>query len=516
MRISAAGSVVASAALLTISCTDTTSIPARALTPIRASVTNASTTRPRSHPNSEKYRDSGFHPVTGSSGSATVSARALLDKSGRTDVEVTTGTFDGGAGPGWLANVQVKAFSPSGTLAFTDNYSGSSSTASFPYTTLPHGTNLQVQNVVRGIDDPHADVVTLATAVYFRPDLIASRLDGPSSAPLGAAVNLQGYIRERNGEVGARADCVLYVDGVAADRATGIWVDAGGMVSCAMTHVFTEARDYALELRVEAVHPRDFDDSNNSVTASITAVAPSGFSTYDFQAWDATNSGWWRAVSTLTLWDGTVQTWDQTYTREGPWQNATLNGLIPRAFDYTAPIRLRGEISTNGGTVNTVDITYAPLDFVDWQEGYCGSTYDLATSVDTYICVYTAGRLAGYTYVQYGWGGAEIHYTSHSYVYYWDPSGQLHESWYSEDYMDSRPMVTMGPDVSAWVSVQGVNDAEATSAQATVQLEPVDLRWDFTDPGCSEVPVTGCWDLHDHTYGRLGWVSYGDWPPFTP
>ena len=118
--------------------------------------------------------------------------------------------------------------------------------------------------------------------------------------------------------------------------------------------------------------------------------------------------------------------------------------------------------------------------------------------------------------MQYGWGGAEIHYTSHSYVYYWDPSGQLHESWYSEDYMDSRPMVTMGPDVSSRLSVQGVNDAEATSAQATVQLEPVDLRWDFTDPGCSEVPATGCFDLHDHTYGRMGWVSYGDWPPFTP
>src|SRR5207247_421434 len=89
---------------------------------------------------------------------------------------------------------------------------------------LPHGTPLEVQSVVDG-GDPRADVVTLATAVHFAPDLVASRLDAPANAPVGAAVNLQGFVLERNGEVGARADCVLYVDGAAAARAPRIWVD---------------------------------------------------------------------------------------------------------------------------------------------------------------------------------------------------------------------------------------------------------------------------------------------------
>jgi hypothetical protein len=481
--------------------------------PLTASMTRPS---PASHPNSEKYRDSGFQPATGSSGSAVVSTRALVDKSGTTDVEVTTGTFDGGSAPGSLEMVQIKAFAPSGNLAFTDNHTGlSGATATFSYGTLPHGTPLQVQTVV-GVD-PQADVVTLATAVHFAPELVPSRLEAPANAPVGAAVNLQGFILERNGEVGARADCVLYVDGTAVDRANGIWVDAAGNVACAMTHIFTEVRTYSLELRVENVRPSDFDDTNNSVTTSITIVAPSEFSTYSFQAWAVADTSWWHAVSTLTTWDGTVETWDQTYTRQGSTQFASLNGLIPRALDYTAPITLRGEMSTNGATVNTVDDTYPSLPWVDWQEGYCDYRYNFDTRGVTYICVHTTGRLAGYTHVQYDWSGADVRYHSDSYVYYWDPSGQLHERWISNDWSDVAPMATLGPDFSGRLSVQGVADPEPLTAEATVTFEPIDLRFDYVDPACSTVPASpGCFELHGHTVGKMGFVSYGSWPPITP
>ena len=509
---------MACAAVLTSACTDATSVAPRALTP-RITASMMSPVAARSHPNSEKYRDSGFHPATGRSGSATVSTRALLDKAGTTDIEVTTGTFDSGPAPGTLKKVQVKAFTPSGNLAFTDNYTGLSAgaTTSFSYATLPHGTPLQVQSGVAGSDGARTDVVTLATAVHFRPDLVASRLDAPAQAPVGAAVNLQGFILERNGEVGARADCVLYVDGAAADRAAGIWVDAGGMVACAMTHVFTEARTYSLELRVEGVRPRDFDDTNNSVSASITAVAPSGFSTYALRAWAVTDSVWWHVVSTVNTSDGRVETWDQTFTRQGPSQHAILNGLIPRMLDYTAPISLRGDMSTNGATVNTVDDTYPSLPRVDGQQGYCDYRYHFDTRGTTYVCVYTEGRLAGYTFVQYDCSGADVRYHSDSYVYSWDPSGQLHQTWFSNDWTDSGPMVTLGPDLSGRLSVQGAGDAQPTTAQATVQFEPVDLRFDYVDPACSTTPASpGCFEIHGHTAGLVGFVDYGSSPPVTP
>ena len=513
MRFFASTSAIACAAALTSACTDTTSIAPRSPAPPRLTA-SVSSAHPSIHPNSQKYRDSGFHPASGRSGSAVVSARALLDKTGRTDVEVTTGTFDAGPASGTLDQIQVKAFTPSGELAWTDNYSGSSATASFSYTTLPHGTPLQLQALVSGTGDPGTNVVTLDDVVHFRPDLVAFRLQARGSAPVGAAVNLRGFILERNGEIGARADCVLYVDGTAVDRANGIWVDAGGEVACEMTHVFTEARAYSLELRVETVRPGDFDDSNNAVTTSIDIVAPEDFSFYSFQAWAVNDTSWWHSVSTLLTWEGNLETWDQIYTRQGASQFASISGLIPRVLNYNAPITLRGEMSTNGATVNTVDDTYGTLPFVDWQGGYCDYRYNFDTRGVTYICVYPD---RGYTYVQYDWSGADIHYTSDSYVYYWDPSGELHEAWYSTAYSDFAPMVVLGPDFSGRLSVQGVDDPEPLTVQATVPFGPTDLRFDYVDPSCATSPAPpGCFELHGHTVGVMGYIDYGSWPTLTP
>lgn len=519
MRLVRTVSAIAGAAALATACTDSTVLaPRTPKPPLTASV---SALGPRSHPNSQKYRDAGFQPAIGRSGSAVVSGRALVDKSGVTDVEVTTGTFDGPSS-GTLASAQVKAFTPSGDVAFTNNYNRlGTATADFSYRTLPHGANVQVQAVVQGVDGSRSSIVTLATSVHMRPDLVASQLYGAAASPVGAAVNFDGYVLERNGEVGARADCVLYANGAEIDRANGIWVDAAGLVACSMTHLFTEAGGYALELRVENVHPGDFATSNNVARAEIVIYTPppppSGFRTFGFQAWDITDVSWWHSVSTLEQWDGTVETWDQIYTRSGREQSASINGLIPRALDYHAPITLRGEMSTNGATVNTVEDTYESLPWVDWQQGYCDYRYNFETRGVTYICVYTDGYLAGYTYVQYDWSGADIHYTSNSYVYYWDPSGALHEAWYSSDYSDIAPLVTMGPDFSGRLSVQAAADEEPMVAQATVPFVPTNLFFDYVDPLCGTTPAPpGCFELHGHTFGQMGYTNYGDWPPYQP
>jgi hypothetical protein len=516
MRIFAAASVVASAALLSIACTDATSIAKRAVPPIRASTTAASGAGPVSHPNSVKYRDSGFHPATGRSGSSVVSVRSLLDKSATTSVEITTGTFDGDPVVGTLARAQVKAFGPSGKLAWTDNRDVAGRGANITYTNLTRGMALQVQTLVGSADSSRTDVVTLADAVHLRPDLIAS-LQGPNQAPVGTAVNLDGFVFEGNYDVGARANCVLYVDGAPVDHADGIWVDAGGVVDCAMTHVFSSTGTYAVELRVETVSPADYDDTNNRSTLSIRILGPHDFSTFSFQAWSIYDTTWYRSVSQLTDWDGTVETWDQTYRRKTMQQYASLNGLIPRSLEY--PIRLEGEMRTNGATVNTLDLTYWSAPYVDWMGGFCTSTYAFYGGANTYVCVYTTGDYAGYTQIQYDWwGAAEVRYHSESYVTFWDPSGQLHEQYIVNDWDGNLgPTVTFGPDFFGRIAVWGAGDTEPTTAETTIPIGPTDLYFDYQDPGCLTTPVSvGCFELHGHDIGLMGYVNYGSWPPYTP
>src|SRR5690348_11830002 len=53
-------------------------------------------------PNSQKYHNTGMHPATGRSGSASIEARALFGKDGNTTVEVSTGSLEDGTHSGTI------------------------------------------------------------------------------------------------------------------------------------------------------------------------------------------------------------------------------------------------------------------------------------------------------------------------------------------------------------------------------------------------------------------------------
>jgi hypothetical protein len=160
--------------------------------------------RPTLTPNSQKYRDNG------------------LKKDGNTFLELTTGDLDNpAAAPGNISKVQVKLLRNNGTTVY-ENYNnlevGGYFTQSLP--NMFRRQPLQLQANVRGIDPTRTDGVTIAEQIKLRPDPVADRLTGPAQAFVNTTVNLEAVIREANGDSGARADCVLYVNGAETDRAT--------------------------------------------------------------------------------------------------------------------------------------------------------------------------------------------------------------------------------------------------------------------------------------------------------
>jgi hypothetical protein len=71
------------------------------------------------------YRQSGVGNAHGRSGSANVTARALLGKDHNTTIELTTGTLDSNATPpGSFTKVQMKPLTPSGAALFAYNVNG--------------------------------------------------------------------------------------------------------------------------------------------------------------------------------------------------------------------------------------------------------------------------------------------------------------------------------------------------------------------------------------------------------
>lgn len=222
------------------------------------------------NPNSQKYSNTGAKPATGRSGSATLDARALIAKDGSVLVEASTDTVASGAGPGTIAKVQVKI------NALTKNFNNLSAggywSGGFP-APAPH-TPVQVQTNIRGIDPKRTDVVTLSTPAVRRPDIAVDSVGGPAQAPPNANVIFVADVREKNGDVGATANCVLAVNGTPVDTATGIWIDAGDSVNCQFSYTFAQPGTYAVSVAATGVTPGDWDTTNNQNQTSITIIEP--------------------------------------------------------------------------------------------------------------------------------------------------------------------------------------------------------------------------------------------------
>lgn len=220
-------------------------------------------------PNSVRYRDAGGKPATGRSGSATLEALALLGRDGTTSLELRAGQIDGSAGA-VVTHAQVKRLGDDGTSGFVTNHHGGLD-APIQLPGLGRGSPLQVQANIRGADPHRTGVVTVTTPVRRRPDLAVSFTPPPGAHP-GVPVNLTAVVAEENGDVGARTDCELRVDGVRVDQAANVWVDAGDAVSCAFTHTFPAAGTYAVEVRAARTAPADWDEANNAASASVTVA----------------------------------------------------------------------------------------------------------------------------------------------------------------------------------------------------------------------------------------------------
>ena len=176
----------------------------------------------------------------------------MFDSHGVIHLVITTGQLDSPTpAPGEIVKAQIKVFSAAGKLLSVEN--NNHLTGGGVQTFLLEGfdpdVRIQVQANVRGIDGNRTDVVTLTAGVVHAAQLQVA-LQLPGQASLGRPVVINGIVSEVGGDVGTRADCVLFVDGQEVDRANDIWVDAGDVVTCAFTYTFTSAGHHTVEVRV--------------------------------------------------------------------------------------------------------------------------------------------------------------------------------------------------------------------------------------------------------------------------
>lgn len=343
-----------------------------------------------------KYRNTSIPNATGAAGNATIEARALLGKNAVTDLEVTTGSFDGGPA-GMIERMVVKR--TSGTQTLTSTHSNlTSAVVSIPLTGLARHDRVDLQAGISGVDGNRIDIVATGETVKLRPDLQVTNLTLPASGRTHLPVAISAVIAERNGDIGARANCVLSVNGVERDRAQGIWVDANGTVSCSFSTAFATTGIHQVTVTAVATSPADWDDANNSASGQIEISGALPFQRYSAFALEAYSTSTSSSTSPVRVSEQITQSKRQEFS---------FNGYTDALLGWDA---LTGSVveSTGGVVLNdSSNIAVTRSGYVaDWGDGNStGVTCFYGRDEQTFVTIqgcsmWTRSTNTGYSFTE--------------------------------------------------------------------------------------------------------------------
>jgi hypothetical protein len=348
-------------------------------------------------PNTIKYKDTSIANGKGQTGNASLESRTLLNRDGSADVELTAN--------GTITKVQVKAGNDTDNFNHLEN----DGSASFRAEGLVRGQSVAIH---ANVDAGGGTVVVLTEEIAkLRPDLAVS-LSAPPQVMPNVPVTIRAHITENNGDVGARANCRLHVNGSEVDRAENIWVNAGGSVQCAFVHSFAAYGLADLAVFVDTTDPADWNDANNSATGTVeVANLLDAWSVHAVERQQVSSS-----ESTSPLWhtffeeSSTHQQTEVTGWIKGP---LNLEGM---ALSYTV---------SSGGTelYSDPNVRFDELRQIPWRSEICASSWSSWPSVR--VCYQPIGNSDapnGFVSFQISHAVSDAIYHSWGYNWWKDPN----------------------------------------------------------------------------------------------
>lgn len=417
-------------------------------------------------PNNLKYKESGVPNARGRSGSASIEARALLNRNLSTDVEVVAGTFDPATTNGTIERVLVR---PADGAAV--NFAGTGSAAGGgTMTGLARGEGVQIQANVGGVDGARNDVVSVSGVVKLRPDLKVAAMDVQPTGVIDLPVKVRAIVQEMNGDTGARANCVLFADGTAVDHAGGIWVDAGDSVTCEFAPSFATAGRKALKVVVDAVSPGDYDPGNNSAEGSTLIYDPADAFT-DWVAF-ARDDNWSRVTRNTYTSPAGSQTTNNLV--EG-WTTDTNFYTQQREVLDVPALRLSYRLTSDGRTLQEiVDAPFTPVGSRNPFSRPCGRI--IAGSARADVCVRQFPpefHLPAYTQLNVSTNGGTVTYHTEMWEQWYDENGESQTQYYTwNDHASFGMQGRFGSTVAMDVSV--TDGARTLWAQPYMTMAPYD------------------------------------------
>ena len=472
-------------------------------------------------PNKQPYHVTATATATGRTGSAMMSARALIDRDRQARLEVVTGDFE--TPPiGSLTKLQVKGYDGNGNLVLTNNYGPlSTSSISLPLASLSRGQALEIQGNIRNVDNTRTDVVSVTAVGKLRPDLAVVTIDAPPNAPAGMPVHVTATIAELNHDTGARATCVLSVDDTPVDRAAGIWVDAGDSVSCAFSRIFASGGFHRVRVSATDVNPGDWDTSNNAADAAISIVTATD--TFDFGSASVSSSHRrYRSHDTGYLRQGSdnfVMAWDNLNDQFEDTDGAQYHAYIDHtfvAFPLTQIVVSQWSDDTliHAGVFNTVAATSSGPNLS------CALVVDDSADQAAHVEVCASDGGPGgnrITSITYGRFAGTVTYFASQYqaAWYESPDGVVPVYEYSFNHSQGQSVGTArGVGDTYRFEVTLITGSTAYSRPATIGVGPLQVFSDVNYPWACREDTTPyayrktCQEFINYSSGRFGVVVW--------
>jgi hypothetical protein len=445
-----------------------------------------------SYPNSIKYKDTGIPNATATSTVASIEARALLNRNETTDVEVTTGTFEGGSPSGVITKVKVGVPTADDVL-YTNFNHAEDSTFSGNISGVISGDVLTVDTNLRGFSNG-TDHATAQATVAKRPDLGVVFVSTPSVAVRGLVGRVRTAIAETNGAVGARATVRLLIDGNEVDRAENIWVNAGGRVNVAFAPVI-QAEDgrHDFTIVVDSMNPGDWDDSNNTKTENARV-----YNVLDeFYSWSAT-----AREEEFDNYDYQKRSWtERTRDDQGVSQSFRFEGLIRAAVDLDS---ITASASGESDGQPLFNVAASELTVFNTPVGTrCAMTHSNpevvacfspnTNSVDVDINYGTADA----TYRSWGWATRQTPFSPPEPMFTWDDT-RVENSLQSRFGSTVALSFTIADGVNHWTSTPFIASLASSSSS---RVTPYNCRFE------SFTGETVCRESHNISTARQGSAS---------
>ena len=493
------------------------------------------------------YSDLGAHPTKAQRLGVTLQARALMNKDGTTDFELTTGKLDSTASaPGRIVRVELSLPETRNEGRERENreweaeYEHLKGDGYF-HAVLPgreHGQTLNVRAKIlitraptrdrdrddhgRDRDDHGRDgddhdgeslEISLQTVVQYRPDLAVTNFEFPLMAQPNTVVVFSATVAELKGDVGEHSDCVLLLDGQKVDDMKGpIWVDAAGLITCRFAYRFAASGTHTVAAALQNGAPGDADLSNNMRSGQIVIQDPARI----FYSDSASESKAVRdsAIDSYFTSTSTVPDKHQGWHNTSVQQIRNFVGHFPSAV-HMPLARISFTDSSDGVPLSSLALTNVSADFTApspypaFTTESCIQRLDSVTGGWLLLCSYlNANTGVGSTTVHVRWDAGAATYHSDGYCHSVVGGYQCSGGNYTFNTSSANgTLVTFGANYAADVLVDDGTAYQAHPAMA-LQLQvsdeaPTPLCSDHTFPPSTTVGKM-CFSFMTHLETRFG------------